>query len=201
MYKHFFKPLIGKTLSIIGLIVCFIPMIIIAIAIKLDSKGPVFFRQERLGKDQKPFRIIKFRSMCVGAFEKGGIATQSDDARITRIGAILRRTSLDEIPQMINILLGQMAIIGPRPILSFEFAPYKDNIRFCRRYDVTPGMFCTVDVYNRAADRDVQMEYDADYSKKQSFLLDLRTFFRVIRVVISGNGVYREEVGSHNNHV
>lgn len=173
--------------------VCCIPMIIIAITIKLDSKGPIMFRQVRLGKGQRPFRIYKFRTMCDGAFEKGGVVTSADDTRITKVGAVLRRTSLDELPQMFNILLGQMAIIGPRPILDFEFNPYKNNARFCKRYDVTPGMFCTVDVYDRAAERDVQMVLDADYAEQQSFWLDFKTFFRVIKVVVTGEGVYKNE--------
>ena len=105
----------------------------------------------------------------------------------------MRRTSLDELPQMFNILLGQMAIIGPRPILDFEFNPYKNNARFCKRYDVTPGMFCTVDVYDRAAERDVQMVLDADYAEQQSFWLDFKTFFGVIKVVVTGEGVYKNE--------
>ena len=193
MYKNFFKPLIGILLSFFGLMVCCIPTIIIAITIKLDSKGPIMFRQVRLGKGQRPFRIYKFRTMCDGAFEKGGVVTSADDTRITKVGAVLRRTSLDELPQMFNILLGQMAIIGPRPILDFEFNPYKNNARFCKRYDVTPGMFCTVDVYDRAAERDVQMVLDADYAEQQSFWLDFKTFFGVIKVVVTGEGVYKNE--------
>ena len=120
MYKHFFKRVIAYILAVLGLIVCCIPMLIIAIAIKLDSKGPVFFRQVRLGKGMKPFYICKFRTMCDHAYEMGGIATSASDARITKVGGFLRRTSLDELPQMFNILNGTMAIIGPRPILDWE---------------------------------------------------------------------------------
>jgi len=193
MYKKFFKPIIGITLSILGLIVCCIPMIIIAIAIKLDSTGPVFFRQVRLGKGQKPFRIFKFRTMCIGAYEMGGVATNASDARITKVGSFLRRASLDELPQMLNILKGEMAIIGPRPILDNEFEPYHNIPKYSKRYDVTPGMFCTIDVYDRAAERDIQMEMDADYADKQSFSLDFKTFIRVISVVLTGKGVYKNE--------
>ena len=89
MYKNFFKPLIGILLSFLGLMVCCIPMIIIAITIKLDSKGPIMFRQVRLGKGQRPFRIYKFRTMCDDAFEKGGVVTSADDTRITKVGAVL----------------------------------------------------------------------------------------------------------------
>lgn len=193
MYRHFFKRFIACTLSIIGLIVAGIPMIIIAIAIKLGSKGPALFKQKRLGKGQKVFTVYKFRTMCQGAFEKGGVATSESDSRITKVGAFLRRTSLDELPQMFNILNGTMAIIGPRPILDFEFEPFKDNARFCKRYDVLPGMFCTVDVINRAAYREEQMEYDAQYVENMSFALDVKTFFGVIAPVLTGRGVYKDE--------
>lgn len=194
MYKRFFKQFIDCTLSILGLIVCFIPMLIIAIAIKVDSKGPVFFRQRRLGKNMKPFTVMKFRTMCDHAYEMGGIAKSSNDARITKVGAFLRRTSLDELPQMFNILYGTMAIIGPRPILDWEFEPYKDNKEYCKRYDVKAGMFCTVDVdYRASADRDLQFKMDAEYADNISFALDTKTFFSIIKTVIKGDNVYVEE--------
>lgn len=193
MYKHFFKRVISLFLAICGLVVCAIPMMIIAIAIKCDSKGPALFKQERLGKGQKPFTVYKFRTMCLGAFEKGGIASSETDSRITKVGAILRRTSLDELPQMFNILNGTMAIIGPRPILDFEFEPYKENPRFCKRYDVLPGMFCTVDLDLRAtADRETQFEMDAEYVDKISFLLDMKTFCGIISTVVLGKNVYKD---------
>ena len=200
MYRHFLKRFIGCALSLIGIIICFIPMLIISIAIKRDSKGPVIFKQERLGKNQMVFTVYKFRTMCNHAYEIGGVATRSDDARITKVGAVLRRTSLDELPQMINILKGDMAIIGPRPILPIEFEPYQNNEKYCRRYDILPGMFCTVDVVDRAAERDIQFNMDADYAEHMSFLLDIKTFFAVIAPVVSGKNVYREEVKKKRVH-
>ena len=200
MYKSFFKPTIACTLSFIGLIVFSIPMVIIAIAIKLDSKGPVFFRQARLGKNMKPFTVFKFRTMCDHAYEMGGIAKSSNDSRITKVGAFLRRTSLDELPQMFNIINGTMAIIGPRPILDWEFEPYKDNQEYCKRYNVKAGMFCTVDVdYRASADRDLQFKMDAEYVDNVSFELDVKTFFSIIRTVIKGDNVYVEENKQDNN--
>lgn len=193
MYRKFFKRIIDSTLAAIGLIVLAIPMLIIAVCIKLDSKGPVFFRQERLGKGQKPFKIFKFRTMCDHAYEMGGIATSASDPRITKVGAFLRRTSLDELPQMINILRGEMAIIGPRPILDWEFEPYKDNKEYCKRYTVTPGMFCVVDVINRAAYREEQMKYDAQYVEEMSFKVDLKTLIGIFIPVLTGKGVYKDE--------
>lgn len=169
-------------------------MIIIAIIIKCDSKGPALFKQIRMGKNMKPFTCYKFRTMCQGAFEKGGIASSESDSRITKVGAILRRTSLDELPQMFNILNGTMAIIGPRPILDFEFAPYKNNKRYVHRYDVLPGMFCTVDLDLRAtADRETQFEMDAQYVDGMSLLLDIKTFFGIISTVVLGKNVYKDE--------
>lgn len=194
MYKHFFKRLISIVLALCGLAVCAIPMIIIAVCIKADSKGPALFKQVRLGKGMKPFTCYKFRTMCQGAFEKGGIASSESDARITKVGAVLRRTSLDELPQMFNILNGTMSIIGPRPILDFEFEPYKDNPRFVHRYDALPGMFCTVDLDLRAtADRETQFEMDADYVDRMSLTLDVKTFFGIIKTVVLGKNVYKDE--------
>lgn len=193
MYKNRIKRLISLVLAVLGLGVCSVPMLIIAFLIKCDSKGPALFKQVRMGKNMKPFTCLKFRTMCQGAFEKGGIASSESDVRITKIGAILRRTSLDELPQMFNILNGTMAIIGPRPILDFEFEPYKDNERFRKRYDVLPGMFCTVDVDLRAtADRETQFEMDAEYVDKISFCLDLKTFFGIISTVVLGKNVYKD---------
>lgn len=194
MYKLFFKRLIDTALSICGLIVFGIPMLIIAICIKCDSKGPVFFKQERLGKGMKPFTVYKFRTMCDHAYEMGGIATSASDYRITKVGGFLRRTSLDELPQMFNIINGTMAIIGPRPILDWEFEEYRDkNPRYIKRYDVKQGMFCTVDVVDRAALRDVQFEMDADYAENLSFALDFKTFIGIIAPVLMQKGVYKDE--------
>lgn len=177
------------------MIVLGIPMVIIAILIKADSKGPALFKQERLGKDQRLFTVYKFRTMCEHAYEMGGIVTKSTDSRITRIGAILRRTSLDELPQFFNIIKGDMAVIGPRPILDWEFEEYRSNKEYAKRYDVLPGMFCTVDLDYRAdADRDLQFHMDAEYSENITFLGDCKVFFGIIKTVISGKNVYKEEV-------
>ena len=194
MYRNFFKAFIDISLSIIGLIVCCIPMLIIAIIIKCESKGPAFFKQKRLGKNQKVFTVYKFRTMCDHAFEKGGVASSEQDSRITKVGKFLRKTSLDEIPQMFNIIKGEMAIIGPRPILPFEFEDYKDNVRYAHRYDAKPGMFCTVDIDLRAtATREQQFEMDAEYVDKMSFGLDFKVFFGIIQTVVLGKNVYKEQ--------
>lgn len=200
MYRFFFKQFIDAILSVLGLIVFCIPMGIIAIAIKMNSKGPVFFKQVRLGKGMKPFTVFKFRTMCDHAYEIGGIAKSANDDRITKVGAFLRRTSLDELPQMFNIINGTMAIIGPRPILDWEFEPYKDNKDYCKRYDVKAGMFCTVDInYRASADRDLQFIMDAEYAENVSLILDVKTFFSIIKTVIKGENVYVEDNKTDDN--
>ena len=114
-FSLFFKRLFDILISLIVIILILIPIGIIAIAIKLDSKGPVFYKQERLGKDKKPFYIIKFRTMRVGADKNLDNLTVKNDPRITRVGGFLRKWKIDELPQLFNVLLGHMSLVGPRP--------------------------------------------------------------------------------------
>lgn len=193
MYKRVVKRCIDVFISLIGICVLIVPMGIIALLIKLDSPGPAIFKQKRLGRNQEIFTIYKFRTMCDHAYEKGGIATSEKDDRITKIGKFLRRSSLDEITQLFNIFCGQMSIIGPRPILDWEFAENNNNPEYVKRFEVRPGLFCTVDVEHRNADRDLQFAMDAEYVDNCSLSLDIRTFFAVIKTVVSGKGVYRDE--------
>lgn len=195
MYKKYIKRILDLFLSGMGIVLFFIPMIIISILIKIDSKGSVFFKQKRLGKDEKLFTVLKFRTMCENAYEIGGIATRSDDARITRIGSFLRRTSLDELPQMINIIKGEMSIIGPRPILDWEFDKFRGKKEYELRHSVVPGLFCSVDIeFRAAAERELQFQMDVDYTKNINLKNDLRIFFGVLKTVITGKNVYREEI-------
>lgn len=194
MYRKYGKRALDFTIALIGLIILAIPMIIIAVCIVIDSGWPIIFRQERVGKKQKVFTIYKFRTMINHAYEIGGIVNSANDSRITRIGAALRRTSLDELPQLINILKGDMAIIGPRPILPVEFEEFKDEEKYKTRHDVLPGLFCTVDIdYRASASRKMQMDMDIEYINEMSFVNDLRVFLGVIKTVVSGKNVYREE--------
>ena len=193
MYKKCGKRIIDVILSFIAICILLIPMGIIALVIKKDSPGPALFKQKRTGVHQKIFTVFKFRTMCDHAYEKGGIATSESDNRITKVGKVLRRTSADELPQLFNILSGQMSIIGPRPILDWEFTENNNKPEYIKRFDVRPGLFCTVDVEHRNADRDLQFKMDAEYSEKCSFALDVKTFFRVIKTVATGKGVYRDE--------
>lgn len=193
MYRRYGKRLIDFIISFCGIVVLLIPMAIIAVIIKLDSPGPAIFKQKRTGIHQKIFTVYKFRTMCDHAYEKGGIATSESDNRITRIGKILRRTSLDELPQLFNIISGQMSIIGPRPILDWEFTENNNKPEYIKRFDARPGLFCTVDVEHRNADRDLQFQMDAEYADNCSFALDVKTFFKVIKTVVTGKGVYKDE--------
>ena len=198
-YRYFAKRLCEIIGSLVLLILLFIPFVVIGIIIKADSKGPVFFRQKRIGRHKKQFTIYKFRTMCDRAYEKGGIASNEDDPRITKVGKFLRKTSLDELPQLINIFLGQMSVIGPRPVLDWEYEQFKKD-EYEARFAVRPGMFCTVDVeYRAAASRDVQFSLDAEYAKNMSFLLDVKTFFKVIKTVFTGKNVYKEEGNNGND--
>ena len=180
-------------LSFIGITVLSVLLIVVAIIIKIDSKGPALFKQVRIGQNKKNFIILKFRTMCDHAYEKGGIASSESDARITKIGKILRRTSIDELPQLLNILIGQMSFIGPRPVLDWEYNEYADE-KYEPRFKVKPGMFCTVDLELRAtAKREQQFEMDAEYANNLSFKNDFKTFFGIIKSVLTGKNVYKNE--------
>lgn len=193
MYKLFLKRTIDIFASFIGIVVLFLLMVVIGIVIKLDSKGPVLFKQKRLGKNKKCFTVLKFRTMCDHAYEKGGIAISESDSRITKVGKILRKTSLDELPQLFNIFIGQMSIIGPRPILDWEYYEYAKE-EYEPRFKVRPGMFCTVDLDYRAnASRELQFKMDVDYANSVRFKTDFKTFFGIFKTVLTGKNVYKEE--------
>lgn len=194
MYKKYTKRLLSIIISFLGLVILFPLMIIIAVIIRLDSKGKAIFKQKRLGRNQKEFTIYKFRTMIEDAYKIGGANSYEGDSRITKVGAFLRKTSLDEIPQLINILKGEMSIIGPRPILKEEFETYKSNEYYTKRFDVRPGMFCTVDVdYRAVATRELQFEMDAEYVDNISIKLDVVVFFKTFITVIQQKNVYRRE--------
>ena len=129
MYKRFVKRLIDVLVSLMALAVLWLPMLIVALVVKLDSPGPAIFRQERLGRDGKVFHIYKFRSMCLNAEHTGsGVYSEKGDSRVTKVGRILRATSIDELPQFINILRGDMSFIGERDIIETT----KKNVDFSK---------------------------------------------------------------------
>ena len=189
MYKGV-KRALDVTFSLIGTAVSSPILLAVAAAVKLDSKGPVIFKQERLGKDGKVFEMYKFRSMCVGAEHMGtGQYSYKGDSRVTRVGKIIRATSLDELPQFINILKGDMSFIGPRPLI-----PEESHIRELRReygvYSVRPGLTGWAQVNGRDCLSDEEKaEYDREYIERRSLLFDAKIFFRTIWVVLTGKDV------------
>ena len=188
MYKYFIKRLLDIILSVIGIVICFIPMLIIAIAIKIDSPGPVIFKQKRLGYKGKVYEIWKFRSMCVGAEQIGsGVYSGKGDARVTRVGKILRKTSLDELPQFFNTLVGTMSFVGPRPPLTYHPWPIEDYTDEQRAmFNVRPGITGWAQVNGR---KDVEwnrrIEMNVWYVEHVSFWLDLKIAFRTVWKVVS----------------
>ncbi len=188
MYKRFFKRFLDILLSLIGLIITVIPMIFIAIAIKLDSKGPVIFKQKRIGLNGKVFEIWKFRTMCVNAEYTGtGVYSGDGDARVTRVGNFLRKSSLDEITQFFNILRGDMSFIGPRPPLTYhpwqieEYTPEQ-----LRMFDTRPGITGWAQVNGRkCVEWNKRIELNVWYVDNVSFLLDLKILFKTFFKVLS----------------
>ena len=183
MYKCFFKRLIDVILSIIGIVVLSPIYLITALLIKVESNGPIIFKQERLGKDGEIFKIYKFRSMCVGAEKKGsGVYSGKNDSRVTKVGKIIRATSIDELPQFFNILKGDMSIIGPRPALTYHPWKYEEYTEKQKHmFDVRPGITGWAQVNGR---KEVawpkRIELNAWYVDNISFLLDLKIFFMTI---------------------
>lgn len=193
---RFIKKTLDFVLSLVAFIVLSPLLIIIGIIIKLDSKGPVFFKQERLGKDGKVFLIYKFRTMVDKAESIGtGLFTNKDDPRITRVGTFLRKTSLDELPQLINILKGEMSIIGPRPPVPYHPYKYEDYPKEQKlRFTVLPGITGYAQVNGRnEIDWHERIKYDVYYTENWSLGLDFKIFFKTIKTVFNKKGIYREK--------
>jgi lipopolysaccharide/colanic/teichoic acid biosynthesis glycosyltransferase len=188
------KRALDLGLSGAGLLVLALPFVAIALAIKLDSKGPVFFRQERAGKEAKPFRIWKFRTMVVGAVRQGlGYTVARDDPRITRVGRILRNVGLDELPQILNVISGTMSLVGPRPTFSYQVAQYDAHQR--RGLSVRPGITSLAVVSGRnALPWRERIALDLWYVEHWSLRLDLRILARTLWVVlVTRKGLYGED--------
>ena len=191
MYKYF-KRFIDFMIAFVTLIVLFIPLTLIAILIKLDSKGPVLFKQERLGKNGVPFRIWKFRSMFVGAEKQGsGVYSYKGDSRVTRVGKVIRATSIDELPQLVNVLKGDMALIGPRPLLSQYLPLYSEEQ--ARRHEVRPGITGWAQCHGRnAISWTEKFKLDVWYVDHCSFLTDLKVIGITIKKVLVRDGISQE---------
>ena len=174
------KRFLDVTASFLGLVLLSPLLLAVSILIKIDSRGPVIFRQERIGRNGKVFEIFKFRSMCVGAEKTGsGVYSGKGDARVTRIGKFLRATSIDELPQLLNILKGEMSFVGPRPPLTYHPWKYEEYTDFQKRmFEVRPGITGWAQVNGR---KDVEwhkrIELNVWYVDHMSLLLDIKIMF------------------------
>ena len=193
MYERIFKRLIDFLLALILLPIFLLFYIVIGFFIKLEDRGPIIYTQRRLGKNGKIFNIKKFRSMKINAPDirnnDGSTFNSIDDPRLTNIGKFIRETSIDEIPQIINILIGDMSFIGPRPELEDHFSLYTYNER--NKLNVLPG----VTGYNQAYHRNSiewkeRIQNDLYYVSNISFVLDLKIFIKTIVVIVFKKGVY-----------
>lgn len=194
------KRCLDLVIASIGLVLLSPIMLLVALAIKLESKGPVIYKQTRIGKDGREFTFYKFRSMYEGADKirdqlqhlneaSGPIFKIKNDPRITRVGRIIRKTSLDELPQFFNVLKGDMSLVGPRPPLPCEVEQYTPYQR--QRLAVLPGITCLWQISGRSnIDFDRWVELDLEYIRKQSLWLDLMILIKTIPAVIKGTGAH-----------
>jgi len=189
----FFKSLLDIIYGWILFIILLPVFIIIGILIKLDSKGPVFFKQVRIGKGEKPFVIYKFRSMVDKAEEIGmGRNLSKDDLRITKLGDFLRNWSLDELPQIINIAIGDMSFIGPRPTLDYQVKAYNDVQR--KRLLMKPGVTGWAQVNGRnSLTWKKRIEFDVWYVENYSLWLDFKILLKTFKVALLREGLYGED--------
>lgn len=196
MYRCFFKRAIDLLLSLIVLPFWCLLFIPIAIAVKINDGGPVFYKSARVGKDFKKFGMYKFRSMKVNApdlrNEDGGTYNAADDPRVTKVGKFLRETSLDETPQLLNIIKGEMSIIGPRAGDWESVDTYEEDEK--DKCKVVPGLtgYCQAYYRNAASVREKRLK-DAWYANNVSFLLDLKIFFKTIATVLKRENLYTNE--------
>ena len=166
-----------------------------ALLIRLETHGHPIYRQRRVGRHGEPFELYKLRTMISGAETMGaGLAINEGDSRITRLGAVLRRTSMDELPNLVNVLRGEMSIVGPRPTVQVQVDRYTDRQR--GRLDVLPGLTGWAQVQGRASlPWSERIELDLWYVEHASLALDLKILWRTVRMVLGGHGLYKGETG------
>lgn len=197
MYKMFLKRFIDICLSLGGIIVLWLPMVIVAIAIKLDSKGPVFFRQKRVGIHKTHFNILKFRTMRIDTPHDAPTHELSDPKKwITKVGAFLRKTSLDELPQLFNILVGDMSVIGPRPALWNQYDLIEERDKYGAN-DVRPGLTGWAQINGRdELEIPVKAKFDGEYIERMSLAFDIKCFIGTITSVLKSDGVVEGGTGT-----
>lgn len=194
IYNRFVKRIFDFVLALIGLIIAGIPMGIVAIAIKIDSRGPIIFKQNRIGYRGQVYKMYKFRSMCVDA-EKSGVYSDNEDPRVTKVGKFIRATSIDELPQLVNVLKGDMSLIGFRSPLTYHpwtWEKYTDDQKIM--FNVRPGITGWAQVHGRkTVEWHKRIKLNVWYAEHISFLLDLKIFFMTIfKVLINADN---ENVG------
>lgn len=201
MYKSFFKPLFDFGFALIGLLVLSPLLVIAIVCLFFANNGKPFFFQIRPGKNQKEFKIIKFKTMNDAKDSKGNLL--SDDKRLTKIGKFVRRTSIDELPQLLNVLMGDMSLIGPRPLLP-EYLPLYSTTQN-RRHELKPGITGWAQVNGRnAISWRQKFEYDVWYVDHISFVLDFKIFIKTIQKVLKREGInpenktYTEDFNGYN---
>ena len=197
MYKKFFKRLIDIVLSFTGLVILAIPMVILAIIVKLDSRGPVFFWQKRIGMHKETFMMPKFRSMYTETPSEMPTHLLNDPSRwITPVGKVYRKLSVDELPQLLCILTGKMSIIGPRPALWTQFDLIEERDKYGAN-DVRPGLTGWAQINGRdELEIPVKAKLDGEYVEKMSFLFDCKCFFGTILAVLRRDGVVEGGTGA-----
>ena len=196
---HFMKRILDVTVALVGLILMAIPMLVIALLIKLESPGPVFYVHKRIGMYGRDLPLYKFRSMVTNAAELMAAFTPEqkaeweanfkleNDPRITRIGKFLRRSSLDELPQLVNVLKGELSIVGPRPVVTKELEKYGDQT--ATFLSVMPGLTGYWQAYQRSAcSYEQRMEMELYYAENASFWWDIRIMFKTVGTVLVGRG-------------
>jgi lipopolysaccharide/colanic/teichoic acid biosynthesis glycosyltransferase len=177
------------TIAAIALVVLSPVLLVAAIAIRLGSRGPVVYRQRRVGRDGREFELLKLRTMALGSDPVGvGTIVARDDPRVTAAGRLLRRTSLDEIPNLLNVLRGEMAIVGPRPTIPAQVKDYTPRQQ--RRHEVRPGLTGWAQVQGRAGiPWEERIELDVEYVDRRSFALDVRILAKTARLLATGHGL------------
>ena len=194
MYKVYFKPLLDCVVSLLGIVVLSPIFLVILICLFISNNGKVFFVQNRPGKNEKIFKIIKFRTMNNKKDAHGNLLPDAE--RLTYLGKIVRKTSLDEIPQLINVLKGDMSLIGPRPLLPEYLSLY--NERQKKRHTVKPGITGWAQINGRnAVQWNKKFEFDVWYIENLSFILDLQILFLTLKKVVKLEGINREGVATN----
>ena len=187
MYKNGIKRAMDILVSLAVLVIGAIPMALVILAIRLETPGPAIFKQKRIGRNGEVFDFYKFRSMCVGAEHTGsGVYSDKNDTRVTRVGKFIRATSIDELPQLVNILKGDMSLIGPRPPLTYHPWPLEEYTKEqLRMFEVRPGITGWAQVNGRkCVEWNHRIEMNVWYVDHVSFLLDMKIFFLTIYKVL-----------------